>query len=203
MGLREEKKLRIRASIIENAIALFRERGFDATRVQDIARPLELSDATFFNYFPTKDAVLTEWVSDLVARSIREAARARPDQVRSVGRGAARALAAQLVPDADFLAGAWHRVRQNAANAPPELVALLAQGQARGELRRDVAASQLSDLVVAGLLAAVRAWLVSAPRDPRELSARLRVAVDVVLDGSRKRNERVRAPAAGASAEPG
>ena len=81
MGHREEKKRRIRAAIIENSIALFRERGFDATRVQDIARPLELSDATFFNYFSTKDAVLTEWVQGLLADAFAPAADARAEQV--------------------------------------------------------------------------------------------------------------------------
>ena len=202
MGLRQQKKLRIRASIIENAIALFRERGFEATRVQDIARPLELSDATFFNYFATKDAVLTEWLRDCVADAVREAAQSRPDRVRSVVRGAARLLASRVAPEASFLSGAWHRVRQNAASSPPELVLLLAQAQTRGELRGDVPAAQLGDLLVAGLLVALGSWLGVEPRDPAELRRRLQGAVDVVLDGSRKRNERVRAPASAPAPTP-
>lgn len=202
MGLRQQKKLRIRASIIENAIALFRERGFEATRVQDIARPLELSDATFFNYFATKDAVLSEWLRDCVADAVREAARSRPDRVRSVVRGAARLLASRVAPEASFLSGAWHRVRQNAANSPPELVLLLAQAQTRGELRGDVPAAQLGDLLVAGLLVALGSWLGVEPRDPAELRRRLQGAVDVILDGSRKRNERVRAPASAPAPTP-
>ena len=202
MGLRQQKKLRIRASIIENAIALFRERGFEATRVQDIARPLELSDATFFNYFATKDAVLTEWLRDCVADAVREAAQSRPDRVRSVVRGAARLLASRVTSEASLLSGAWHRVRQNAASSPPELVLLLAQAQTRGELRGDVPAAQLGDLLVAGLLVALGSWLGVEPRDPAELRRRLQGAVDVVLDGSRKRNERVRAPASAPAPTP-
>ena len=56
-----QKKERSRAAIIENAIALFRERGFEATRVREIADAADVSEATFFNYFPTKDAVLSAW----------------------------------------------------------------------------------------------------------------------------------------------
>jgi AcrR family transcriptional regulator len=197
MGLRQQKKLRIRARIIENAISLFRERGFDATRVRDIARPLELSDATFFNYFAAKDEVLTEWLRDRVADAVAEAARSRPDALRSVARGVARILAGQFAGDADFLSGAWHRVRQNAGSAPPQLVGLLERAQARGELRGDLAALQLGDLLVAGLLVSVGSWLALDPRDPSELPRRLQGAVDLVIDGGRKRNERVRAPAPG------
>ena len=148
MSLREQKKKRIRAAIIENAIALFRERGFDATRVQDIARPLELSDATFFNYFPTKDAVLTEWVRDLVAAAFAEATEARPGQARTAGRAAAHCLAEQISPDVEFLSKLWPRVRQSAGRASSRVRQLVADGQARGELRGDLPAQQLADLLV-------------------------------------------------------
>ena len=47
MGLREDKKQRMRVSIIENAIALFRERGFDATRVDPWVGGILLVDEYF------------------------------------------------------------------------------------------------------------------------------------------------------------
>lgn len=197
MGHREEKKRRIRAAIIENSIALFRERGFDATRVQDIARPLELSDATFFNYFSTKDAVLTEWVQELLAEAFAPAANARAERMRSVSRSAARALAARCGPDAKFLAEIWPRVRQSAGSASPRVRELVAAGQASGDLRGDLPAQQLADLLIAAMLMAIGSWLGNpSAGQPGQLGPRLQGAVDVVLDGSRKRNERVRPPAA-------
>src|SRR5438132_14216409 len=60
MGLREQKKQRQRLEIVEAALELFRERGYDATRVRDIAARAGISDATFFNYFAAKDLVLDE-----------------------------------------------------------------------------------------------------------------------------------------------
>src|SRR5580698_11233030 len=59
-GLRERKKARLRQQIIETALHLFRQRGYENTRIDDIVHTLEISQPTFFRYFPCKDAVLRE-----------------------------------------------------------------------------------------------------------------------------------------------
>src|SRR3989441_10945464 len=59
-GLRERKKARLRQQIIDTSIRLFRERGYENTRIDDIVEILEISQPTFFRYFPSKDAVLRE-----------------------------------------------------------------------------------------------------------------------------------------------
>jgi AcrR family transcriptional regulator len=55
LGLRERKKLRTRQLIAETARRMFAERGFDAVPVAAVARAAEVSEATVFNYFPTKE----------------------------------------------------------------------------------------------------------------------------------------------------
>ncbi len=61
IGLRERKKIRTRQAIRRAAYRLFTERGYDATRVDQIAEAAEVSTSTLFRYFPTKeDIVLTD-----------------------------------------------------------------------------------------------------------------------------------------------
>jgi AcrR family transcriptional regulator len=57
-GLRDRKKERTRALIAETARRLFVERGFEAVSVAEIARDAEVSEATVFNYFPTKEELV-------------------------------------------------------------------------------------------------------------------------------------------------
>ena len=73
-GLWERKKARTRAAIREHALQLFREQGYDATTVEQIAEAAEVSHTTFFRYFPTKEDVVLQddmellWIDALRAQ---------------------------------------------------------------------------------------------------------------------------------------
>ena len=56
--LRERKRTQTRSRIVEAAVALFTERGFEATTADDIAAAAECSRSTLFRYFGTKEDIL-------------------------------------------------------------------------------------------------------------------------------------------------
>jgi AcrR family transcriptional regulator len=76
-GLRERKKERTRLLIAETAHRLFRERGFDAVTVAEVAREADVSEGTVFNYFPTKEELFYGQMESFEA-SLVEAVRERP-----------------------------------------------------------------------------------------------------------------------------
>lgn len=63
MGLRERKKAATAQKIIEEASRMFQEKGYENTRIEDVAACAELSAATFYNYFRSKADILLSSVS--------------------------------------------------------------------------------------------------------------------------------------------
>lgn len=59
-NLRDRRKTQTRIDIINSAIELFAEVGFDEVSVEAICQRCGISRATFFNYFPQKELILTE-----------------------------------------------------------------------------------------------------------------------------------------------
>src|SRR5947199_5729594 len=55
LGLRERKKQQTTEAIADTALRLFGERGFEGVPVAEVAREANVSEATVFNYFPTKE----------------------------------------------------------------------------------------------------------------------------------------------------
>ncbi len=57
-GLRERKKAATRAAIRDAAMALFAEHGFAATTIDRIAEAADVSRATVFSYYPSKEDIV-------------------------------------------------------------------------------------------------------------------------------------------------
>jgi AcrR family transcriptional regulator len=78
IGLRASKKARTRRVIADAAARLFAERGYEQVAVSDVAREAEVSEQTVYNYFQTKEQLVTdrdEQVQDELTRLIRTRAR--------------------------------------------------------------------------------------------------------------------------------
>ena len=59
-GLRELKKARTRRLIADTAARLFAERGYEHVAVSDVAREAEVAEQTVYNYFQTKEHLVTD-----------------------------------------------------------------------------------------------------------------------------------------------
>jgi AcrR family transcriptional regulator len=91
-GLRERKKARTRASIREHALRLFSDQGYGNTTIEQIAAAAEVSPATFFRYFPSKEDVVLQDDLDIV--TLREL-EAQPPELGPIAAFRAAAAAAR------------------------------------------------------------------------------------------------------------
>src|SRR5437764_14521375 len=99
VGLRERKKARTRAAIRQHALRLFREQGYSATTVEQIAAAADVSPATFFRYFPTKEDVVMQDDLDMFTLAALEAQPPELGPIAAFRAAAAAALAAMSADD--------------------------------------------------------------------------------------------------------
>jgi len=59
-GLRDLKKARTRRLIADTAARLFAEHGYERVAVSEVAREAEVAEQTVYNYFPTKERLVTD-----------------------------------------------------------------------------------------------------------------------------------------------
>ena len=105
-SLRERKKARTRASLREHALRLFREQGYQATTVEQIAAAAEVSPSTFFRYFPTKEDLVLQ--DDMDTRLL-EAFAKQPSGLSPV----AAVRAAMREAWASFTPAEWAQIRES------------------------------------------------------------------------------------------
>jgi AcrR family transcriptional regulator len=195
-GLRERKKARLRHEILETGLRLFRDRGYENTRVDDIVHALEISQPTFFRYFPSKEALLREVgrrAFGKQAESLRSELSSKATtaqrlrrfyetlaEVTEVGRPLWQAV---------ILAGAMDPVRspelRGAEQATVSLLReILAQGQKRGEITRDFPVVHLAEFMEGLFNTVVRQWTVDLT-GPHKLTERVHSAVEFFLRAAR------------------
>jgi AcrR family transcriptional regulator len=170
-GRRERRKTEVRQRLFRAALHLFGVRGFSATTVEDITQAADVGKGTFFNYFPTKELLLTEWVElrlDILRASHSEVEQnllPLRDILRRLffnlmeepgrSRGAARCMLLALgsEPVVSLAQG-------TAARARKILAEMMAAGQKRGEIRKDASAKDLAQLFQQTFFGFMHLWVL-------------------------------------------
>jgi AcrR family transcriptional regulator len=87
---RERKKRALRAKIYQAAVALFIDKGYEETTIDEIAEAADVGRATFFNHYPSKEAILHELGCEAVAyarrtfdREFRNKSRSAEQKIRA------------------------------------------------------------------------------------------------------------------------
>ena len=197
VGLRERKKARLRQQIIDTSIRLFRSRGYESTRVEDIVQVLEISQPTFFRYFPSKDAVLREvgrrgysCIMEHLQTQLSSEATTAERLMRMYEGMAGEVESDRPLWRAVVLSGAMDPVRCPEMRQPEEtavslLREILTEGRKRGEITNAFPVGHLAEFMEGLYTTIVRRWAVDLS-GPHSLRERVRSGVEFFLQGAQK-----------------
>jgi AcrR family transcriptional regulator len=188
-GRRERKKSETRARILDSAISLMTERGYDAVKVEDIAARADVANATFFLHFPTKASLLAafnEQVSLKIAERLEGfqlGAVEKLELLRAVVLDEWRrhgALLRKIVADA---AGEDSAALLASSESLAALVAeIVRDGQQADELSREFSAEVVATTLVSAWRASTLQW--AATGDAAAARRANREALDLILKGA-------------------
>ncbi|WP_433372178.1 TetR/AcrR family transcriptional regulator [Streptosporangium sp. CA-115845] len=191
LTLRERKRQRTRQAIVEAAVELFEEHGYERTTVADIAEAAEIGTRTFFSYFASKEELLfPESDSRITAAVEAIATRGPEDRPADVLLRALR----NVNRDSDEMVSRVAALRLRLIRSVPAVRGrgLQLQLDAQREIARhlcaaypdeldEVGAAALVGAFVGAVTGALQVLLETAGDDPAAMSRRLQEATDAAL----------------------
>jgi AcrR family transcriptional regulator len=161
---------------------LFAQRGFLETTVEDITEAADVGKGTFFNYFPTKEHILAEFGGERVAAVQRalEKAKSTKGPVINVIRELASNAAGQSDKSAALLraifaahascASVREELTKRTHTARRILTEIYLLGQKRGEIRRDISATEMARLTQIVFMGVTISWSIRPEASLRKTS---------------------------------
>ena len=191
-GRRERHSTETREKIFRAALELFATRGFLATTVEDITEAADIGKGAFYNYFPSKEHLLSAFGQLQRGRIEQAVAVAREGRhpVEKILKELVRALSEEpgrspvLFRSILIAVLSSEAVRetmvQNLELGRQRLEELLAMGQQRGEIRSDRTASELSRVLQRSCFGTILFW---ALRPVAPLAEQLGTTFDLFWSG--------------------
>jgi AcrR family transcriptional regulator len=202
-GRRERRTVETRERLFRAALDLFARKGFTETTVEDITEAADVGKGTFFNYFPSKDHILIAFGEMQLAKlesAVAEAHRSgepMPQFLRSLGvrmtqeptrhPGIIRTLLQAYLSTTPVRA-AMQDLQKRVHALHTEIVLI---GQERGEIRRDLPASEIAHVFRQTIFGTLLIWSLIGDGT---LHARMESAFNVLWSGLAPRNDGVSQP---------
>jgi len=177
VGRRERRRAETREKLFRVAMQLFAERGFFATTTEDITEAADVGQGTFFNYFPTKQhvlTVLTEKQMERVAHA-REEAESGKMPIQDVLRelmhriaqepGKSQALTRSLMTALLSNDEVRQFARDTMGRGRETLSEMIKLGQKRGEIRRDRKPAELAMAFQRNVIGTLVLWAMQTEGD--------------------------------------
>ena len=182
LSRRERKKKETREKIFSNAIQLFRLQGFTATSVEQITQHADVGKGTFYNYFPTKEAVILEFsrrnCQDLINKGRQGPSQSSRQRLEIL----LQDWAEYMIKDREI---AWVAVRNREGidydmSLHYGLLAILTVGQQTGEISCEFEPAFLAESLEGMMVQHFIRWFVSGVGD---LQIELNQVLAVFLEG--------------------
>lgn len=190
------------AELIEAGLAEFAEKGYAATRMEDIAARADVVKGTIYLYFESKEALFKEAIRSRIEPAIADMQGMvdtfpgdTEDLLRLVFgvlydrlvRGDAREIIRILIAEGPRFPDVVEYYHANTVKfGKGMLTTILKRGVERGEFRPDLPVDQPIAVVAPAIAAAI--WrLTFDPHDPLDIEDYAKAHVDIILNGLRAR----------------
>lgn len=199
VSMRERKKRATRQSIYDAAVHRFMEQGYDATTIDHIARDADVARATFFNYYPSKEAILHEIAGEALeyARktferefkhesiSIRDKIKNSLERFAGIVERNPKYYQTVFLDALRSQAGFVAANRDTADNLMRALTRYLGNAQRQGELDRSLDPGQLAEILTGIYLHTILSFILRGCVG--SAVERIGKAADIFLDGCKAR----------------
>jgi AcrR family transcriptional regulator len=195
-GVREEKKRRTRKTILQAAVRLFGDKGYERTSIDELARAAGVGKGTIYSYFQTKSEIFLAFCEDELEQVYAEVARKTGPDARLTEQLMALFLGEfrYVTRHKDF-----GRLLLREMIFPKELTverskdldnryiaylsAMCQKAQQRGELRRDVDLLFVCGHFYALYLITVSAWYMGRLQTEDDVAGALELLLQQSLEG--------------------
>ena len=195
-GLREQKKQKNKAAILEAAILLFGERGYENTTISALAETAGIGKGTIYSYFKSKNEILLAFCEEELACMHQEIQQTVPAEASleekllmifmcefryvTKNKSFGRTLIREMIFPKQLTI---EKSKEFGEQFLQLFASVFKEAQKKGELRRDIELTVTSGHFYALYLMALSAWYSGRLHSEEDVQETLRLMINQALTG--------------------